>query len=455
MNKDLVNKHLFVSNYLTTIINNEKAFLYHKVTGKKLITNINTIKILNTIKRYGRINSLSNNINYINLLNNMYDKGFLLLDKNDDGDCKLFRDMYNSRVKEGIHLRNLRLNVTERCNLCCDYCYESSSSKYAGNNNMTWDVAKKSLEVFKSILLKNNNKTCTIRFFGGEPILNWEIVENALDYSKSLFPEEIKVNYVINTNGTIMTKKIADKLAENNVTVVISMDGLKEDHDMARKYKNGNGSFCAIEKNLEYVAASNCNTNLAIVCTDYNYPNLNDFIEYIKFKQDQLNHKFNICFSNVHISDDSEFVSLDTEQRVEYIMKAIRYAKKLGINCYGGLAYQVYDNMIKPNGGRHCACLGTEFSVATSGDVYPCDGLDIKLGNIDDSDSIFCSNQYISLVNRVSGNISSCSNCEIEAYCAGGCYTDYLSSNGKSPNTNRNCELEIRMFQELVKEYLL
>lgn len=456
---DQQERKLYVSNYFRHIIKNQKVFLYNSFTGDWLKTNIESLKIIEHIKEKNSISQFTNRKDYeqiSKLISALVNKRIISYDNAEDS-YKNFseKDLLNNEVRHGAHIRNLRLNVTEQCNMDCDYCFEKVSNIYTKRRTMNDEIMKISIKNFLDIIKKNNNNSCTIQFFGGEPLLNWNIVENAINYANSMANNEIMLGYLLNTNGVLLTDEICDVLNKNDVTVIISLDGYKEYNDKYRKFPNGQGNFDIVDKKLDLLAKHNCKTNVALVCTDNNYEHLNEFVDYIYCKKEKLQHNFRIAFSNVHISDRKGIVSLPYEKRVQLLMEAIHYARQKNIECFGGLSHNNINNLIKPNGGRHCVCLGSELSVNPDASVNPCYGISTKLGDIQDIDKIFQNKEYLDLVMRVKENIKECKNCDIEAYCAGGCYGEYLSDSGKKSCTYRDCDLERLMFKELVKEYLL
>lgn len=139
-------------------------------------------------------------------------------------------------------VENVTLEVTEKCNLRCKYCiYHPSHPEYRafGHENMKWDVAKKAIDFLKEHSQNAENRH--IGFYGGEPLLNFELIERAVEYAKKLFGEDM--SFAITTNATLVNDKIAEYFAKNNFNIIISLDGPQEMHDANRLMVNGTGSF--------------------------------------------------------------------------------------------------------------------------------------------------------------------------------------------------------------------
>ena len=125
--------------------------------------------------------------------------------------------------------------------MCIRDSYHPSHPEYRafGHENMKWDVAKKAIDFLKEHSQNAENRH--IGFYGGEPLLNFELIERAVEYAKKLFGEDM--SFAITTNATLVNDKIAEYFAKNNFNIIISLDGPQEMHDVNRLMVNGTGSF--------------------------------------------------------------------------------------------------------------------------------------------------------------------------------------------------------------------
>lgn len=134
------------------------------------------------------------------------------------------------------------LEVTEKCNLRCKYCiYNPSHPNFRefGHKNMEWDIAKKAVDFLKSH--SEETKKRYVGFYGGEPLVNYDLVKKVIEYSKKIFNNN--VTFSMTTNATLVTEEIAEFLAENSVSLTISLDGPKEIHNSNRIFVNGEGTY--------------------------------------------------------------------------------------------------------------------------------------------------------------------------------------------------------------------
>ncbi len=164
-------------------------------------------------------------------------------------------DYYKLKDTLNSNLEQLILNVTESCNLNCEYCVYSGCYIYERSHSdkkMTFEIAKKALKFF----FERNKKSeiIAVTFYGGEPLLNFNLIQKCISFIQNNFEKKItnKLIFAITTNGTLLNRKIIDFLVKHNFSILISLDGPQEIHDRYRRYKTGLGSFSKIMKNLEF-----------------------------------------------------------------------------------------------------------------------------------------------------------------------------------------------------------
>lgn len=450
-----------MSKYVNVIEEDKKGIIYNSKTGKNLFVNEDALEVLHQIMDGSTLDMLKEKYDMNDIqpfLDKLVEKKFLFVDEeNEMTEVEVPAMNYNlseDLISKGGLINNLRLIVTERCNLDCVYCYERASNLYKHKENMNWETAQKAITSFFDMVRLDPTSQPVVRFFGGEPLVNWSIIEQSLKYIEQNY-SKFPVSYIINTNGTLVTKEIAETLSKYKVQVALSIDGIGEYHDYARKYVDGRGSFSVIDHNLDILLEAGCKVNLSTVCTDYNYMHLRELVDYVIGKREKYNYSVGIALTHVHMIDIKD-LSVDEEyKQVRYIRDAISYGEQNGISIRGGLIDFAFERFMNQAVGSFCAGIGREMSVNPIGEVYPCSGVEKKLGTIDAIEDVFTSDAYLQLIDRKPGKIAACSDCDIECYCAGGCYADALSSQGKEEGIPRNCSLKRVEFQTLVKEYIL
>jgi len=166
---------------------------------------------------------------------------------------------FNAHINK--NLGQLTLSVTEECNLSCGYPYQRKHSR----KSMSFSTAKKAVDLYMKhspdmIIPDTRNPDAdnhvsdlsSIGFYGGEPLLNIELISKVLDYVKKDYPERT-IAFHSTSNGTVLTPKNIKPLVEHSVFLLISLDGPKGVYDKMRRFKNNRGSFDAIVKNLRMI----------------------------------------------------------------------------------------------------------------------------------------------------------------------------------------------------------
>ena len=152
-------------------------------------------------------------------------------------------------------LKQVILEVTEKCNLRCAYCiYGSSNDVFRdfGQKDMDFDTAQKAIDYG----VAHSPEKLTVSFYGGEPLLRYDFIQECIAYCQNTYPQK-EFHYSMTTNLTLMNEEKAKYFASTpNFVVTCSIDGPKEIHDANRKYPNGNGSFDQAMKGLENIVTA-------------------------------------------------------------------------------------------------------------------------------------------------------------------------------------------------------
>jgi uncharacterized protein len=145
--------------------------------------------------------------------------------------------------------KQLLLETTQGCNMRCAYCCYSEryhNTRTHGSQSMSFETARKALDFFMRGFQKtcygNPLKKCAISFYGGEPLLNFNLIKDVVQYLKENHGY-YEFDYNITTNALLLSDDILSYLTANNFSIIISLDGDKENHDRNRVTVNGSGSF--------------------------------------------------------------------------------------------------------------------------------------------------------------------------------------------------------------------
>ena len=178
-------------------------------------------------------------------------------------------------LKSKVHI--LILQVTQNCNLRCEYCLYSGGYKTRKHQNkrMNLITAKAAINFLKSH--SSEKRKVYIAFYGGEPLLEFELIQQCVCYAENIMPDK-EIEYSITTNGTLLNEEIIEYLVEHDFKITVSIDGPKEVHDRSRHFVDSDiGSFDVIMKNLKYfrkkyeeVYEKNVRFN-SVISTEYNF----------------------------------------------------------------------------------------------------------------------------------------------------------------------------------------
>jgi len=363
---------------------------------------------------------------------------------------------YNLLVKEGIdEIKKIRISAeklnsedltimyllpTDQCNLRCKYCFlENSMKKNYNYSFMDHNIMKKSIDFFAQRSLKNENKKILI-LYGGEPLLNSQIVKGAIIYSKDNYPQ-IGINIV--TNGTLITDDIAKLFSEKDVFVGVSIDGPKEVNDKIRIYPNGKGAFNSAIKGYEKLKKAQCkHVGFSLTIASHNVDNLMENVEYLVKEFEPNAFGFNFLVDTYFKTNPySVPIELATEKSIE----AFKYLRDKGI------FEERMMRKIKPfvKGTIHlkdCGAIGNQIVVAPNGDVGPCQAFlpsrkyfnqNINKGPINLED---CTS-FGEFKKRYPISMKECLDCEAIGICGGGCpYQAYVSKGSIWELDERMCK---------------
>jgi uncharacterized protein len=306
------------------------------------------------------------------------------------------------------------LCITHKCNLRCTYCYVGHDS----SASMSKDTARRALD----FLHRNSSDGCVATLFGGEPLLEFELIRAIVSYSRGQCGYNI--DFRLSTNGTCLNSKRLEFLRTNGIYFVVSIDGTKAQHDANRMTASGCGSYGLIERSLRDVLAANPYTIAVSVVA----PNtVNDVHVGVKHLFDQgLRYVLQTLDYSAQWGR-SELRAL----RAQYQALAGEYEGMLekGRKIY----YSPFDERIKTHAqkrygkGDLCDLANTQIAIAPSGRVYPCvqfignDGPENAVNSIGDVFNGFDEESRRRFVELNYRDKDCCAGCAHEGRCATYC----------------------------------
>lgn len=342
---------------------------------------------------------------------NANEKDYILHNKN------LFQKKQNIRV--------MVLHTTDFCNLKCKYCYvEDNLPKCYIRKNMTVEIIKAAIDKFVNLIIKYTPKDPTIIFYGGEPLLNWNVILNGLEYIDEYY-SNIKIKKSLITNATLITEEIATQLKKHNVDLGISVDGGKMHNDTNRIYALNNRSvFDDVKKALKILSDNDVEVGASCVLTK---ENTSKCIEIVKELVDTLQFK-KIGFNHVSVLSSSQ--QYDPKYEDMYAQSLLNIADFLISQRPEVYEQKVGDKLTsflsKEITRTSCTACGEQMNVNTRGMIGICQGMatkgDMYLNSVFDVD--YDPNQdetFLQWSKRTPYFIDECLKCCALSTCGAGC----------------------------------
>ena len=346
-------------------------------------------------------------------------------------------DVYKNYVmdfkKRQTVVKALCLHIAHDCNLACKYCFAEEGEYHGRRALMSFEVGKKALDFL--IANSGNRVNLEVDFFGGEPLMNWDVVKQLVEYGRSREKEcNKKFRFTITTNGVLLNDEIMDFCNREMSNVVLSLDGRKEVNDRMRPFRNGSGSYDLIVPKFQKFAESR-GTKDYFVRGTFTRNNLD-------FSKDVL-HFADLGFKKLSIepvvADPKEPYSIREEDLPQIMEEYDRLAKEFIKRKKEGQGFQFFHFMIDLNQGpcvakRLSGCgSGTEYLAVTPwGDFYPCHQFvgmeDFLLGNVDEGITNTKVRDEFKLCNVYARE--KCRDCFARFYCSGGCAANAYNFSG-------------------------
>jgi len=330
-------------------------------------------------------------------------------------------------------VKALCLHIAHDCNLACKYCFAEEGEYHGRRALMSYEVGKKALD----FLIENSGsrRNLEVDFFGGEPLLNWQVVKDLVAYGR----EQEKVHdkhfrFTVTTNGVLLDEEIQEFVNREMDNVVLSLDGRKAVNDRMRPFRNGAGSYDLIVPKFRKLADSR-NQERYYVRGTFTRENLD-------FSEDIL-HFADLGFKQMSIEpvvgEETDPYAIRESDLPAIMEEYDKLAKIMIEREKSGKGFNFFHFMIDLEGGpcvakRLSGCgSGTEYLAVTPwGDLYPCHQFvgqeEFLMGNVDDgivkpeiAEDFRSCNVYTK---------EKCRRCFAKFYCSGGCMANAYNFHG-------------------------
>ncbi|MDL2237935.1 thioether cross-link-forming SCIFF peptide maturase [Christensenellaceae bacterium OttesenSCG-928-K19] len=349
-------------------------------------------------------------------------------------------------------IKALCLLVAQDCNLRCSYCFAETGEYHKNRALMSFDIAKKSLDFL--VKHSGNRKNLEVDFFGGEPLINFDVVKKTVEYGRELEKKHDKIfRFTLTTNAYQVTDEMAEFLNREMKNVVISIDGRKEVHDKMRRDAGNHDTYDRVVKNAHKIVDGRGDKEYYIRGT-FTHENLDfggDVVAIADEGFDQISLEPVVTAKEYAIREE------DLPQlKHEYEMLARHYVKRRK----DGKGYNFFHFMIDLNSGpclnkrlRGCGAGSEYLAVAADGSLYPCHqfaGIDkFYMGSVEEGTvdagikQAFCDTHIFTK--------KGCEECWAKYYCSGGCAANAWFDSGDLKTPYRiGCEMEKKRLEAAI-----
>jgi uncharacterized protein len=351
----------------------------------------------------------------------------------------------NVALRKTDVVKSLCLHICHDCNLRCRYCFADEGAYKGKREMMSFETGKAAID----FLIRNsgNRKNLEIDFFGGEPLMNFEVLKHIVEYGKAQAAKCGKVfKFTTTTNGVLLTKKVSDYLNAEMDNVVLSLDGRKEVNDSVRKTVNGKGSFDIIKDNFLYFKSIRGDKSYFVRGT-YTAENL-DFRKDVLFLNDLGFDQISVepvVLDGVHplaiTEKDLPALTAEYEALTKEYLDRRRTDKWFSFFHF---VVHLEDGPCCQKRLTGCGAGGEYLAVSPGGEIYPCHQFvgdkNYLLGNVFES--------ALDVINKAgfeSCNILSkpaCQGCWAKYHCGGGCNANAVHfENDRNVPHKIGCEL--------------
>ena len=355
-------------------------------------------------------------------------------------------DKFTKEKEQSGIVKAMCLHIAHDCNLACKYCFAEEGEYHGRRALMSAEVGKKALD----FLVANSGKrrNLEVDFFGGEPLMNFGVVKEIVEYGRQLEKEHDKLfRFTMTTNGVLLNDEVQEFVNKEMDNVVLSLDGRKEINDQMRPFRNGKGSYDLIVPKFQKLAESRHQTNYYVRGT-FTRENL-DFVK-------DINAFRALGFDQISVEPVVAADGCGYELRREDLPAIFAEYERLCdemLACAGTDSdFNFFHFMIDLDQGpcvikrlRGCGAGSEYVAITPEGDIYPCHQFvgkaEYKMGNVYDQTFDRDMSDRFASINVYTRK--KCGDCWAKFYCSGGCAANSYNFHGNINDAyDIGCELQ-------------
>ena len=339
----------------------------------------------------------------------------------------------NFKERSGDVVKALCLHVAHTCNLNCSYCFASQGKFHGERGLMSYETGKQALDFLMD--RSGTRRNLEVDFFGGEPLMNWDVVKRLVEYARSVETARGKhFRFTLTTNGILLDDEVIDFANREMSNVVLSLDGRREIHDALRVDHEGRGSYDRIVPKFQKLAEARGGKNYYIrgTFTHRNPDFTNDLFHMADLGFTELSMEPVVCAPDDPAALTAEDIEIVKQQ---YELLAVEMLRRERL----GKPITFYHYMLDLTDGpciykRISGCgSGTEYMAVTPwGDLYPCHQFvgeeKFRMGDVWHGVTNTALREQFRSCNAYAR--PGCRDCWAKFYCSGGCAANAYHASG-------------------------
>ncbi len=279
------------------------------------------------------------------------------------------------------NVEELMLIVSQSCNMKCTYCFAGGGNYGHASELMSSKVARDAVDFAVRLGVRK------ITFFGGEPLLNFKVIREIVNYTEE---QKMGVQYGIETNGTLITPEIAEFFKAHNIKTLVSMDGPREVNDACRKFVGGQGTYKSILKGIMNLKGNGVKFAIESVYSCKCSLGVGEIIESLMGYTDTFTTAYAMNEKSVDSGKKRTLIRNFYKGLAEKVIDSTIAGKTIKeinvLNVFNSVIFPV-----KKVNSFICENMARRIAIFPNGDIYPCETSakrDLCLGNIYRTDSI-------------------------------------------------------------------
>ncbi|MBA9083933.1 uncharacterized protein FHR92_000387 [Fontibacillus solani] len=346
------------------------------------------------------------------------------------------------------NLRMISLLLVQGCNLRCTYCY-GEDGQYGGSGIMNLQTAKRSVDL---MMQETQADEATVCFFGGEPLLNFKLIKEVVDYCRVVEKQTNKIiRFTMTTNGTLISPEIENFIINNRLSVQLSVDGDKETQNANRFFSNRRGTYDVIMKRTEKLREKGLLSVRATV-TPFNFDLISIFnhLDSLNFRQIILSPAFNMLTPEDYVRLADAYIAFFLY--LEKKLKEGNYRQVLKNKLFKQELAKINNSTMRT---KACGVARNLAAIDIHGSLYPCQRFVSRKESVlgDVQHGYQTKEEFLRKINTANNN--KCSNCFARNLCVTGCPHSNVEETGDMNTPSESyCEYTRRIQDTMIHIYL-